>query len=122
MSLLRTGPRRDRTPVERAASPPPGAVAAQPPDRLSVVENELHPKALRTPRCFFQTALRRDESGLQGARRPRDRSPRPVLRGEPPRIPDVAVLNGSIQVGGVVRRPLAVWTRRLRAVAAFRAG
>jgi len=48
--------------------------------RHSEMENELHPKALRAPRCFFQTALRRDQTPLRGLRLARDRGPGPVLR------------------------------------------
>lgn len=48
--------------------------------RHSEMENELHPKALRAPRCFFQTALGRDQTRLRGLRLARDRGPGPVFR------------------------------------------
>lgn len=48
--------------------------------RHSEMENELHPKALRAPRCFFQTALEWDQPPFRRLRLTRDRGPGPVLR------------------------------------------
>src|ERR1051325_5654138 len=93
----------------RAASPPtllqtaarsasfgrrPGGGRGRGPSSLEM-ENELHPKALRAPRCFFQTALGWDQARLGGLCLTGDRGPGAVFGA-------AGVVVGFVGSGGVL--------------------